>query len=422
MNNIDPIVTEDPASAEPRPHPGGRQLLPDVFLFSGFANTYAVPTDAGLFMVDPGPRNRAQPTFESVRAWNGTALHTAVYTHGHADHAFGLGPWLAAGERPLIVAQENCPRRFERYHLTNGLNGFINGRQFGNPNAGFPDRFDWPNILVRDSMAQTVGGTEVRYRAHKGETDDALYAWLPRQRYLFAGDLVIWTAPNCGNPQKVQRYPVEWALALEEMAGLGAEWLFPGHGLVVHGEKAISEMLQNTAAWLRSIIDQVLERLNTGMTPEQVFHEVEPDPRLSKLPYLRVVYDHPKFIVRNLLRYWGGWWNGNAADLLPATWEDQAREVAALAGGVEAIVSRGRALLERGDLALACHLAEWAARGGAGNQAALEFKRDAYRARLAVSHQTMTQGVFRAAMNEAIEALGGEPEYPRPRANVGSIF
>ena len=35
--------------------------------------------------------------------------------------------------------------------------------------------------------------------------------------YLFTGDLVIWQAPNCGNPQKVQRFPAEWAAALRAM-------------------------------------------------------------------------------------------------------------------------------------------------------------------------------------------------------------
>ncbi len=408
----DPIITQDPASVQIRPHPGAREILDDVYLHSAFVNTYAVKTDSGLLLVDPGLIGLGQRVREAVRGWTQDALHTAVYTHGHVDHAFGLGPWIAAGERPLIVAQENCVERFQRYHLTNGLNRSINGRQFGNPRPNFPDEFVWPNLLVRDALGQNIGTTEVRYQAAKGETDDALYAWLPQRRYLFTGDLVIWTAPNCGNPQKVQRYPLEWAAALEQMAGLGAEWLFPGHGLVVNGEREIAEMLRNTAAWLRSIIDQVLDRLNAGQMPEQIFHEVEPDARLSQLPYLRVVYDHPKFIVRNLLRYWGGWWDGNAANLLPATWAEQGREIAGLAGGVEALLARGRQLVASGELAMACHLAEWACSADSADRGALEFKRDAYRARLAEAGETMTQGIYRSAMNEAIVALGGEPEYP----------
>ena len=406
-----PIITEDPEHTQMRPHQGPQQLTDDVFVHSAFSNTFAVKTDAGLFLVDPGSRAPAQRVYDSIRSWTGAPLHSALYTHGHLDHAFGLGPWLRGGDRPHIVAHENCVARFQRYRLTAGLNASINGRQFGNPRVEFPAQFDWPTILVRDALTQVIGATDVRYHAAKGETDDALYAWLPQSRYLFAGDLVIWTAPNCGNPQKVQRYPVEWAVALEEMAALGAEWLFPGHGLVVKGERAIRQMLTSTATWLRSIIDQVLARLNAGQTPEQIFHEVEPDAELSRLPYLRVVYDHPKFIVRNLIRYWGGWWNGNAAELLPATWAAQGQENARLAGGVGAVVARGRDLLAAGDLTMACHLAEWATWAGPDNPAAQEFKRDAYRARLAEAGQTMTQGIFRSAMNDAIQALGGEPEY-----------
>ena len=245
-----------------------------------------------------------------------------------------------------------------------------------------------------------------------GETDDAVYAWLPEQGYLFTGDLVVWSSPNCGNPQKVQRYPVEWCQALDEMAALGAEWLFPGHGIVVTGEKAISTMLTETSTWLRSIIDQVLERMNEGQSPEQIFHEVDPDPALSERAFLRVIYDHPKFIVRNLLRLWGGWWDGNAANLLPAPWADQGREIAQLAGGVETLVERGRALLGEGNLEMACHVAEWATEGHPDDVAAQELKRDAYKARLATARETMTQGIYRAAMNDAIKALGEEPEAP----------
>jgi glyoxylase-like metal-dependent hydrolase (beta-lactamase superfamily II) len=343
---------------------------------------------------------------QGVRAWTAAPLHTAVYTHGHADHAFGLGPFLAAGERPTIVAQENCLRRFERYALTHGLNANINMRQFSLPAPLFPKHFIRPTLTFRDSLVQRLGDLEVHYRAARGETDDGCWVWIPERRYLFTGDLVIWQAPNCGNPQKVQRYPVDWAEALETMAGLDAEWLFPGHGLVVRGADAIRAMLSESARYLRVIIDQVLERLNRGETPEQIFHAVEPDLELAQRPFLGASYDHPKFIVRNLLRLWGGWWNGNAADLLPATWERQARELAALAGGVPALVQRGRELLAGGDAVLAAHLAEWATRAAPADRAAQELKRDVYHQRLREEGSLMAQGIYRAAREDAKKALG----------------
>jgi len=413
-----PLLTDDPRHAAVPPFRAEPyEVAPGVLMLANFSNSYAVSTSAGLLLVDPGLQAFSSRVRDGVRAWSDAPLHTAMYTHGHVDHAFGLRSWLEAGERPHIIAQENCIGRFRRYQLTNGLNARINQRQFGLPQPVFPDKFHWPTIVVRDSLVQRIGDTEVRYRAAKGETDDALYAWLPERRCLFAGDLVIWSAPNCGNPQKVQRYPMEWAGALEEMSGLNAEWLFPGHGLAVRGADAVRTMLTETAAWLRSIIDQVLERLNAGQSPEEIFHAVEPDRELSTRPFLRVTYDHPKFIVRNLLRLWGGWWDGNAADLLPAPWAEQGSEIAALAGGIDALVARGRALLERGELSMACHVAEWATRGHPDHRGAQELKRDAYAARLESAREVMTRGIYRDAMNEALVALGGEPDV-RPRLSM----
>jgi glyoxylase-like metal-dependent hydrolase (beta-lactamase superfamily II) len=404
------MLTRDPQHAAARVWGEAGEIAPDVFMVPAFVNTYALRTPAGLLLVDPGFGHASDSVREAVRGWSDAPLHTAVYTHGHVDHAFGLRAFLAAGERPHIVAQENCLGRFRRYALTNGWNARINQRQFSLPHPVFPRHFDWPTLTFRDALAQRLGDLEVHYRAAKGETDDACWVWVPAHRYLFTGDLIIWQAPNCGNPQKVQRYPAEWAEALDAMAGLGAEWLFPGHGLVVQGREAVHTVLTETARYLRVIIDQVLERMNAGQTPEEIFHAVEPDPELAKRPYLQANYDHPKFIVRNLLRLWGGWWNGNAADLLPATHEAQAQEIAALAGGVDAVIARGRALLDGGNSALAAHCAEWATRAAPHDRVAQELKRDVYQRRLVEESSLMAQGIYRAAMNDARGALREEPE------------
>jgi glyoxylase-like metal-dependent hydrolase (beta-lactamase superfamily II) len=409
-----PLVTTDPLHADPRVTAPAHEIAPGVLLHADFVNTYAVHTPAGLLLVDPGLARQSAGVHAAVRAWSRAPLHTAVYTHGHADHAFGLGAFLEAGERPQIVAQENCLARFARYRLTHGLNARINQRQFGYPRPVFPERFDWPTLVFRAGLTQRLGDLEVRYHAAKGETDDHCWIWIPERGFLFTGDLIVWVSPNCGNPQKVQRYPVEWAEALEAMAALDAEWLFPGHGLVVHGRDAVRLVLAETARYLRVIIEQVLRRLNAGEVPEEIVHAVEPDPELATRPYLQARYDHPKFVVRNLLRLWGGWWSGNAADLLPATWAAQADEIAALAGGVDAIVARGRARLAAGETVLASHLAEWATRAEPRHHEAQALKRDVYARRLAEEPSLMARGIYRAAMNDARQALGEAP-VPAPR-------
>ena len=377
-----------------------------MFMCAQFSNSYAIKTPVGLLMIDTGIVGAAKQMHAAVRSWSTAPLHTVVFTHGHIDHVLGLKPFLDAGERPQIIAQENCPARFRRYQLTHGYNEAINRRQFGVANMRFPTTFDWPTLTFRDALVQRLGDVEVRYTAAKGETDDHCTIWLPERGYLFCGDLIIWRAPNCGNPQKVQRYPVEWAEALEAMAALNAEYLFPGHGLVVQGQAAVRQVLTETAQYLRHIIDQVLPRLNAGEAPDDIVAAVTSHPELSKRPYLLELYDHPSFIVRNLIRHWGGWWNGNAADLLPASAKAQATEIAALAGGVDVLVARGRTLLTEGKSEMAMHVAEWATRADPSDGAALTLKRDVYELRLAQTQNTMVAGIYRDAMNEARAALG----------------
>src|SRR5262245_54219046 len=113
------IVTTNPreASAAPPRSVPAHEVAPGVLLHRSFVNTYALRTTVGLLLIDPGLLRNAQSVHRAVRAWSAAPLHTAVYTHGHVDHAFGLSPFLEAGERPHIVAQENCVERFKRYRL-----------------------------------------------------------------------------------------------------------------------------------------------------------------------------------------------------------------------------------------------------------------------------------------------------------------
>src|SRR5262245_26574221 len=126
-----PIVTRDPRNATPIFSAPPEEVAPGVLMHAQFSNTYALKTDVGLLLVDPGLHRLSEQVHRTVRAWSAAPIHTAAYTHGHIDHACGLRAFLAAGDRPNIIAQENCPKRFDRYRLTQGLNAAINSRQFG---------------------------------------------------------------------------------------------------------------------------------------------------------------------------------------------------------------------------------------------------------------------------------------------------
>ena len=397
--------------------PSNEEIEKGFFLFAGGSNNYAVETDEGLFIIDPGHWLLADAFHEAVRDWSQAPVHTVAYTHGHVDHTTGFRRFLAEGESPHVVAQENVTARFNRYRLTSGFNQHINRRQTGRADLVFDTDFLYPTLTFRDALVQSIGGLNVHYRAMLGETDDYASIWIPERSILFVGDMATWKVPNSGNPLKVQRYPVQWAEELERLAGLGAEWLCPGHDIVLHGAQPVRRFLLDQAAYLRSLSDQVLEKMNAGMSYDEILHSTAPDPELAALPHIRSVYNHPQFIVRDLLRYWGGWWDGVGGNLVPAPMVEQAAVIIDMAGGLDPLIAKARQLLANGNITLACHLADWATQAEPEAVAAQELKRDAYAARVEAETYGMPKGFFRTEVAHAEQALARLQESANPAAS-----
>ena len=237
----------------------GLEVFEDGLAFmSAFSNSLILETEDGLVFVDTSSFFHADPMYEQVRAWSTRRVHTGIYTHGHVDHVFGLLRFHAEAEEKglppaRIIAHEACPARFDRYRLTNGYNGHINARQFGFPRPVFPRDYRYPDETVAESRSLEIGGERIELRHDRGETDDHIWAWLPARKALYTGDLFIWAAPNCGNPQKAQRYPRDWAQALRKMEELAAESLVPRHGPPILGADRVARARRGSAELLETL-------------------------------------------------------------------------------------------------------------------------------------------------------------------------
>jgi alkyl sulfatase BDS1-like metallo-beta-lactamase superfamily hydrolase len=377
-----------------------------------FANVSALSTDAGLFLVDTGSEMFAKKIHGQIREWSASPLHTAVYSHGHVDHVFGVPVFEAEAREngwrlPQVVAHEALPKRFDRYKLTAGYNAVINQRQFQVPGLQWPLNYRYPDITYRSGLTLEIGGVEIELHHARGETDDHTWTWIPSKKTLCSGDLFIWAAPNAGNPQKVQRYPIEWARALHEMASLGAEFLLPGHGVPVVGAERIRTALLDTAELLESLHDQTIAMMNNGARLDEIIHSVHAPAHLLEKPYLRPVYDEPEFVVRNTWRLYGGWYDGNPASLKPAPDAAVARELAELAGGAAALADRASALLADGgddSLRLAGHLSELASLAAPEDAGVHRVRAAVFAKRAEVESSTMAKGVFAWAASESQRA------------------
>ena len=373
---------------------------------AAFSNVAAFSTPEGMLLVDTSSPFLAGRVHDVLREWRANPLHTAVFTHGHIDHVFGVERYESdardgGAPPPRVVAHEAVPPRFDRYIATAGYNTDINRRQFGIDSLEWPTHYRYPDETYRDALTLDVGGVRFELRHARGETDDHTWVWLPEARILCTGDLFIWASPNCGNPQKVQRYAKDWAVALRTMADLGAETLLPGHGLPILGVDRVRESLENTAELLETLHDDTLRMMNAGARLDEILHTVRAPQSLLDKPYLRPIYDEPEVVVRNVWRYSGGWHDGNPAHLKPAPDAVVAAEVAALAGGPAKLAARARELAAAGDLRLAGHLAEWAAAAAPEDTDAQRARAEVFETRVAAEASTMSKGVFGAAARES---------------------
>ena len=399
-------------------HPVSRNLgdiaevMEGVAFLPSFANVSAFTTGDGLVLVDTGSAPLAKVVHEQVRRWTDERLDTAVYSHGHIDHVFGVPVFEAESSSkgwpaPRVIAHEDLPHRFDRYVLTAGYNGVINARQFGFKDFSWPTEYRYPDETYRDRLDVSVGSLSFELHHCRSETDDQTWTWFPSKKVVCTGDMFIWASPNAGNPQKVQRYPKEWAVGLREMVALAPDVLLPGHGVPVIGADRVREALTSTAELLESLHEQTLAMMNAGARLDEIIHTVRAPSHLLEKPYLRPVYDDPEFIVRNTWRLYGGWYDGNPATLKPAPDAALATEVASLAGGVGVLADRALALAEAGDLRLAGHLAELAALAAPDDAGVHGVRAEVNRRRVEAESSTMAKGVFGWAAAESERLSGG---------------
>jgi alkyl sulfatase BDS1-like metallo-beta-lactamase superfamily hydrolase len=382
------------------------EVGPGVAFIPSFGTVSAFQAGDELVLVDTGGPFTARKNHRRIRGWTDKPLTTVIYTHGHIDHVFGVGPFDAEADeqgraRPHVVAHRALPRRFDRYKATAGYNGVINARQFKTGTFEWPIDYRYPDATYDDRLDLDIAGERFELHHSLGETDDHTWTWLPERRTIVTGDMFIWASPNCGNPQKVQRFPKEWAEGLRAMAAKGAELLLPGHGWPIAGEDRVRQALTDAAELLESLVAQTLELMNQGARLDEIIRTVQAPAELLERPYLRPIYDEPEFVVRNLWRLYGGWYDGNPATLKPAGEAELAGELAALAGGADRLAERAAELAAAGNLRLAGHLAELAALASPDDAGVHAVRAEVFGQRAGDELSTMAKGVFSWAADES---------------------
>jgi glyoxylase-like metal-dependent hydrolase (beta-lactamase superfamily II) len=129
----------------------------------------------------------------------------------------------------------------------------------------------WPTLTFADRLTIDLGGDRgdlvLQYHG-RGHTEGDITAWLPRQRILFAGDLVEAEAALYTG----DAFHRDWAGGtLDRIAALGAESLVGGRGAVTHGRAAVDAAIAQTRGFLQVMLREVGAVQERGGTLKEAF-------------------------------------------------------------------------------------------------------------------------------------------------------
>lgn len=371
------------------------------FLGWGHSNATAIIGETSVILVDTlDSDERAKRLRAELATITDKPVRTIIYTHSHPDHRGGAGAFrdtveeiiaFKARTEPLdgygrIAAALNQRGEFQfGYELTDEENisqgiGPREGKAVGD---GVYDFMSPTTVYDVDTTNRTIDGVTMELTAAPGETDDQLFVWLEEDKVMISGDNYYGCWPNLYAIRGTQyRDIAQWIKSLEKILSYPAEALLPGHTAPLIGRDQILEVVGNFKNAIASVFDQTLDCLGRGLTLAETVESVRLPEELRDKEYLGEYYGTVEWSVKGIYNGYVGWFDGDAAHLMPCPRREFSAAVLELAGGPDKLLAKALSCLEKGESQLALELLELLG-GEAQSGKIKEVKRRALLARAA---------------------------------------
>jgi glyoxylase-like metal-dependent hydrolase (beta-lactamase superfamily II) len=255
-------------------------------------NSIAVLTDEGVLVFDSGAvPETASAILREIRTLTQKPVRYLVNSHWHWDHWGGnqvyqaafpdlqiithektreqmlaveprwnddglkvqLPQYLASLERKLAEAKARSAPEADVRAQTELLEA---DRHFLEQKTSL--RKVIPSVTFNDEMTIRLGNREVKILHARGITSGDTYLYMPTERILITGDLMLDPLPFAIGGS----YPADWLKTLERFADLKPAVIIPGHGLA----RSDPGFLSGYIALFRDVIRQVKEAKSRGLT------------------------------------------------------------------------------------------------------------------------------------------------------------
>jgi glyoxylase-like metal-dependent hydrolase (beta-lactamase superfamily II) len=189
-----------------------------------------------------------------------------VLSHYHAVRVLGA----SAFDAEVIVAHEKTRELIAERGKQDWESEYGRMPRLFKEPASIPG-LTWPTVTFADRFTIDLGGDRgdlVLQYCGRGHTEGDIVAWLPRQRILFAGDLVeAHAALYTGDA-----FHRDWSTGtLDTVAAFGADTIIGGRGAVARGRDAADAAIGQTREFLQVMLHKVGSVQQRGGTLKEAF-------------------------------------------------------------------------------------------------------------------------------------------------------
>ena len=280
---------------------------PQPFHIQPIGNVAVIEQSDGLVLVDAGGSPGAgRRIVELVRSVSGKPVKAVAITHWHGDHVLGLPAIATQWPKAQVIATDTTAA-----HLSGrSMKAYPKGAPDAALQAAFDKRLDGVGTFLRDTLAKPELGAAERdgfeasqrllhqyhddtrglylvlptrtfagtlrlddakrpvelWHPGRANTDGDLVAWLPEQRVMATGDLVVAPIPFGFNA-----YPTQWQQSLRALQERNPALWIPGHGAAMRDDAYVERVI----ALIGHTRNAVAPLAARGMPLEQVRKEVD---------------------------------------------------------------------------------------------------------------------------------------------------
>jgi glyoxylase-like metal-dependent hydrolase (beta-lactamase superfamily II) len=333
-----------------------------VYALSGFEFTeyYFVVSKDGheLIAIDAGTRpDFAKGAYEALEAYAPglPPLTTVFITHAHWDHVGGHSYFRGLNSHPKFYGRGNYQEEFDKeFNAPEVFAKQFFGERFSSEDV----RSYKPDIAIDNRTEVNIGGSTFELiPARGGETHDAMLIYLPDERVMFMGDVIM---PYLGAPFAEEGDLQGLLDALDAVVSRNPQHLLHGHEPLtrVFSSPLILSHLKTDLGWLR---DQVLAAIRRG-DERAAIHEsnlIPPDLLANQPDAYQPYYILREHVIDRIYDQNVGYWEANLRGLAHPSRNDHAQVLVDYLGLSEAqIVKAAGKLCADGKYEMAAELIE----------------------------------------------------------------